>query len=436
MQITIVGTGYVGLVTGTCLAEFGHEVKCIDIDKEKIENLKRGILPIYETGLKEIVDKNIKAKTLSFSCSIKDGIKFGEIIFSAVGTPEDEDHCADLRYVKQVAKSFGEHIDAYKIFINKSTVPVGTGSECIKIIEKEIRKRKLKIDFDLVSNPEFLREGTAVKDFLNPDRIICGISSKKAEKIIEKVYKSLTDKKFDLVFTSIPSAEIIKYASNSFLATKISFINEVANFCKKTGADITEVALGMGLDKRIGKRFLNAGIGYGGSCFPKDVHAFIQSGKDMGTPFEILEATDRANQSQRFKFIKTITEKLAPLKNKQIAVWGLAFKPETDDMREAPAIDIINALIEKGAKIKVFDPVTQNNAKAILPKDIFYTENMYDTVKNADALIVCTEWSQFKNANLNKIKTLMQEKNIFDGRNIWSKRQMKNIGFEYFSIGR
>ncbi|EKD63219.1 MAG: hypothetical protein ACD_51C00316G0014 [uncultured bacterium] len=436
MNITVIGTGYVGLVTGTCLAELGNSVVCVDINKDKIESLKKGIIPIYEPGLEELVKRNYKEKRLEFTSDTKSAIQKSEVVFSAVGTPPDKDHRADLTAVMKVAESFGEYINGYKVFINKSTVPVGTSEKVRKIIQE---KSGGKYEFDVVDNPEFLREGTAVKDFMNPDRIVAGLRNKNshAREIIEKIYSPLVRAGRPLLFTDIHSAEIIKYASNSFLAMKISFINEVASFCELAGADITEVAKGIGLDDRIGSRFLHAGIGYGGSCFPKDVKAFIQKGKDIGCEFSILGAVEDVNEAQKTKLVDKLKSEIPNLKNKKIAIWGLAFKPKTDDMREAPSITIINKLLEEGARVSAFDPVAMENAKNIFKKSgVIFEKTSYDAATAADALLVLTEWDEFRAVDLKKVKKIMKGDLICDGRNIYNKKDMAEMGFKYKSIGR
>jgi len=434
MKITVIGTGYVGLVTGTCFAELGNEVICVDIDKSKIENLKKGIIPIYEPGLKELVLRNHKEKRLHFTIDAKSAIESAEVVFSAVGTPPDKDHRADLTAVMKVAQTFGKSLNGYKVFVNKSTVPVGTSERVREVIAKESGNK----DFDVVDNPEFLREGTAVKDFMNPDRIVVGLnkSSKKARELVEKLYAPLVRAGRPLLFTDIHSAEIIKYASNSFLATKISFINEIANFCELVGADVTEVAKGIGLDDRIGPRFLHAGIGYGGSCFPKDVQAFIQTGKDNGYEFLILEATEEVNQTQKLRIFNKLRDEIGDLNGKKVAIWGLAFKPKTDDMREAPAIITIEKLLEHGAKVEVFDPVASENARSIFGDRIKYAKTPYEAVSKAYALLIITEWDEFRAIDLERVKKLMSGDLICDGRNIYSTRDVKAMGFKYKSIGR
>ncbi len=434
MKITVVGTGYVGLVTGTCFAELGNDVICLDIDQAKIDRLKKGEIPIYEPGLEELVLRNQKEGRLNFSTDAKAGIEWAEVIFSAVGTPPDKDHRADLSAVKAVAKTVGQNLNGYKVFVNKSTVPVGTSHMVKEIIKENL---KTAMDFDVVDNPEFLREGSAVKDFLNPDRIVCGVESDRAREAMEKLYQPLVRSGRPLLFTDIHSAEVIKYASNSFLATKISFINEVANFCELVGADVTQVAKGMGLDERIGSRFLHAGIGYGGSCFPKDVQAFIQTGKDKGYEFKILEQVEAVNEAQKLRIVEKILKEIPDLNGKTVAVWGLAFKPKTDDMREASSLAIVPKLLEKGAKVRAFDPVAAENAKKILGEtNIEYFNSPFDAASGADILVLVTEWDEFRALDLQKLKTTMKDTYIFDGRNVYNPEEMGKLGFKYFSVGR
>ncbi|MGE4443984.1 MAG: UDP-glucose/GDP-mannose dehydrogenase family protein [Candidatus Altimarinota bacterium] len=439
MKITIFGTGYVGLVTGTCLAEVGHEVMCIDIDKNKIDNLKKGIMPIYELGLEELVKRNYKEGRLQFSTDAKAGVEFGKAIFSAVGTPPDENHRADLRFVKAVAKTVGENINEYKVFINKSTVPVGTGEICKNIIKEEIQKRGKKIDFDIVSNPEFLKEGVAIKDFMTPDRIVCGAESEQAKKIMTDIYKPFVRTSAPLVFTDIKSAEIIKYAANAFLATKISFINEIANFAEIVGANISDISKGIGLDERIGSRFLHAGIGYGGSCFPKDVQALIETGKDFGYDFKIIASTEKVNKLQKVKVVEKLLKYIPEITGKTIALWGLSFKPKTDDVRDAPSLEVIQKLLNLGVgQIQAFDPVSMDNVAKIYgeEKKVLFSQNNYEALKNADALIILTEWDEFRMPNYEKMQNLMAGKVIIDGRNIWNKQEMLEMGFTYEGIGK
>lgn len=434
MKIAVLGSGYVGLVIGVCLAELGNEVTCVDINEEKINNLRKGILPIYEPGLKDLLTRNAAEGRLLFSTNTSDAIRNSEVVFSAVGTPEGEDHKADLSAVFNVAKLFAENLNGYKVFVTKSTVPVSTNEKIKKII---IENRKDKQDFDVVSNPEFLREGEAVNDFLIPDRIVIGCENGRAKAIMEAIYKGIARTDHPILFTDIKSAEMIKYASNAMLATRISFMNEVARLCEITGADIKSVAQGMGLDKRIGSRFLQAGIGYGGSCFPKDVKAFIEAAKEYNIDFKILDAVEKVNEEQKQSLLPKIKILIPDLRNKTIALWGLAFKPKTDDMREAPSIVLINQLHNEGARIKAFDPEAQENAKKIFSNvNIEYCKNPYETVKDADCLIIVTEWNEFRNLDLNKVKSLLRQSNIVDGRNVFEPDEMKKLGFNYISIGR
>ncbi|MFW6172742.1 MAG: UDP-glucose dehydrogenase family protein [Elusimicrobiota bacterium] len=433
MKISIVGTGYVGLVTGTCFAELGHEVLCIDNNEEKINTLKDGGIPIYEPGLKELVTKNTKEKRLSFSTSIKQAVNENEMIFVAVNTPPLDDGSADLCYVEAVSKEIAENLTDYRIIVSKSTVPVETG----KWIKKTIQKYAPKdVEYDVASNPEFLREGRAVEDFLNPDRVVIGGESKKAEQKMRELYKPLEDKT-EILVTNIESAELIKHASNSFLALKISYINAVANVCEKTNADIKEVAGGMGLDKRIGKHFLNAGVGFGGSCFPKDLSAFIKISEELGYDFSLLKEVKKINALQKDLILGKIKELVWNLRGKIVGVLGLAFKPDTDDMRNAPSIDIIKNLIEQGAQVKAYDPQAVHNAKKVLPEQVKYTENLYDAARDSDVLVILTGWREFKDMDLQRIKSeLLDPPCIVDGRNIFEPKEMKKKGFNYLGVGR
>ncbi len=437
MKIAVIGTGYVGLTTGTCFAETGNEVVCVDIDKKKISNLKKGIIPIYEPSLDDLVKKMHKAGNLTFSTDTPKAIKFADIVFSAVGTPPGKDHRADLQFVKEVAKSFGQHSNDYKVFVNKSTVPVGTGDICKEIINKEFTKRKVDFEFDLVSNPEFLREGTAISDTLHAERVVVGYETPQAKKIMKILYKPFEKTGTKLLFTDIKTSEIIKYASNSMLATKISFINEIANFCEKAGGNVKTVAKGMGLDSRIGNKFLNAGIGYGGSCFPKDVQALIQTGKDFGYNFRIIKATEEVNKTQKLTTYKKLKKALGPLKGKRIAIWGLAFKPNTDDMRDAPSIEIIKALQKDSAHVQAYDPVAIEVAKTILPKkNLTYATSALNALENADALMIATEWDEFASTPPVIIKKHLKGSLVIDGRNIFKKSSMEKSSLNYIPIGK
>lgn len=438
MKLTFIGTGYVGLVTGACMAELGHTVTCVDIDKAKIAKLKKGVMPIYELGLAELVATNVQNKRLSFTTDLKKAIQETDVVFSAVGTPEDpKTGAANMEYVYAVAKSFAESLNGYKILVNKSTVPVGTGAEVRKIIEKYA---PAGIEFDVVSNPEFLREGAAIKDFLNPDRIVVGVASPAAEKLMRKIYAPLTRANRPLIVTDILSAELIKYAANSFLATKISFINEIARFCAVTGANIKEVAKGMGADSRIGSRFLAAGAGYGGSCFPKDVQALIQSGKKVGSGFSILTAVDQVNDKQKLLPFELVRRAFGDkLKGKKIAILGLSFKPRTDDVREAPALYVIEALTKAGAEVEAYDPVSGKMFLEALKK---YTKNplkvtrtAMSAAQGADALIILTEWDEFRSLDLSLLKKKMRGNVLIDGRNILDPAEAKEAGFVYKGIG-
>lgn len=432
MKITVVGSGYVGLVTGTCLAETGNDVVCVDIDENKVNAMKNGMVPIYEPHLDVLFERNIKAKRLKFTTKLEKGLDHGDIIFLALPTPEDEDGSADLKYILGVAEDIGKLITEYKIIVDKSTVPVGTSEKVNATITKHT-----SVPFDVVSNPEFLREGFAVDDFLKPERIVIGSSSERAIKQMKKLYKPYVRSGNPIIVMDEKSAELTKYAANAFLATKITFMNEIANFCEKVGADVDKVRIGMGTDSRIGKRFLFPGIGYGGSCFPKDVKALHKSGKDEGYNFKILDAVIDVNTSQKLALIPKIkTHFNNDLSGKNIAIWGLAFKPETDDIREAPSLQVIESLLNENCNINAFDPEAMENVKRKLGKTITYADTMYDAVKDADALVICTEWSIFRTPDFNKLKSLMKQSSIFDGRNLYDVADVKNEGFYYVSIGR
>lgn len=432
MKITIIGTGYVGLVTGTCLAETGNEVLCIDINKNKVKRMQNGEVPIYEPHLDVLFERNIKANRLRFSTSLEEGVEYGNIIFLALPTPEDSDGSADLSYVLNAAKDIGKLIKEYKVIVDKSTVPVGTSDNVRAIISNETN-----IEFDVVSNPEFLREGFAVDDFLKPERIVIGSSSNRAINLMQKLYQPFVRSGNPIIIMDEKSAELTKYAANAFLATKITFMNEIANFCEIVGADVDKVRVGIGTDSRIGKRFLFPGIGYGGSCFPKDVKALYNSGKDHGYQFNILNAIIKGNNLQKKILIPRIeTYFKDDLKGKTFAIWGLAFKPETDDIREAPALYIIQELLNKGAILNVFDPEAMPNVKRKFGDSLNYMPNMYDATIRVDALIICTEWSIFRTPDFNKLKQNMNQPVIFDGRNLYDTIDIKNEGFYYSSIGR
>lgn len=432
MNITIVGTGYVGLVTGTTLAELGNNVYCVDIDTTKVKKMQQGVVPIYEPGLEEMFLRNINSGRLFFTTDLKEAVDKSEIIYLALPTPPGEDGSADLSYVLGVANQIGEIITDYKIIVNKSTVPVGTADKV-----REVISAKTSIPFDVVSNPEFLREGFAVKDSMNPARVIVGSSSENAKNIMAKIYQPFTNTGVPIIFMDEKSSELTKYASNSFLAVKITFMNEIANFCEKVGADVDKVRLGMGSDDRIGNRFLFPGIGYGGSCFPKDVKALIKSGKEENTIFQILEATEAVNSTQKTILVSDIENYFGgDLTGKKIALWGLAFKANTDDIREASSLDNIRILLDKGAKITAYDLVAEENVRKILGDSIEYAKDMYSALENADALLIATEWSEFKNPDFGLMTEKMNNKAIFDGRNIFALEQVEGTGFYYKSIGR
>ncbi len=435
MKVTFLGTGYVGLVSGACMAEIGHEVICADIDKKKIALLKKGGIPIYEIGLEEIVQRNVKEGRLKFTSDLKEAIQESEVVFMAVGTPEDKvTGQADLQYVFDAAETFGKHLNGSKIFVDKSTVPVGTAEKVEAIIKKA---SKGKYPFEVLSNPEFLREGAAVKDFLNPDRVVVGVKSTKARKTMEQIYRPIARNGRPIVFTDVRSAEIIKYAANAFLAMKITFINEVANFCDVAGGNVKEVARGLGHDARIGERFLYAGIGYGGSCFPKDVKAFIETGREYDSHFHIIEAVSGVNEAQRIKpFIKLQGLYGEKLKNKTIAVWGLAFKPRTDDIREAPGVENIKLFLEEGCEVRAFDPVAMPNTKKVMEhKSLTYTKKALDALEGADVLVIATEWDEFRVVDYKDMKKLMKGDVIYDGRNVLERSEAEAAGFTYYGIG-
>lgn len=435
MKITVIGAGYVGLVTAACFAELGNQVMCVEKISSKLEKLCRGISPIYEPGLDEMLQKNIQENRIFFTDKIEEGVKFSDVIFICVGTPQSESGKADLSQVEEAARQIAINMDSYKLIIEKSTVPVNTHKWVKKTVKRYAKK---DIEFDVASNPEFLREGSAIYDFMNPDRIVVGVESDKAKEIFKELYRPFTDKGYPLLITTPQAAELIKHASNSFLAMKISYINMVADLCEKVGADINEVADGMGFDKRIGRAFLNAGLGYGGSCFPKDVKAFVKIAEDHGVDFSLLKEVEKINQRRRQKLIELIEEILWINKDKNVAIWGLAFKPNTDDIREAPSIDIVKALSQAGANLRLYDPKAMENYKQIFPENenIKYVEDKYDAVKDADILLIITEWREFKDADLGKVKSLMRLPIIVDGRNIYQPQEVRNLGFEYYSIGR
>jgi UDPglucose 6-dehydrogenase len=432
MNIAVIGSGYVGLITGTCFAEFGINVTCVDNDEKKIRLMKKGIVPFYEPGLEELMQRNIKAGRLHFTTNIADAVDSSLVIFIAVGTPPRGDGSAEMKYVESVAKEIAQHIKSYKVIVTKSTVPVGTGEKIRKIISRHLKEN---VDFDIVSNPEFLREGAGIEDFMRPNRVVIGASSDQAIAIMKDLYRPLYLIETPIVITDIKTAELIKYASNAFLATKISFINEIANLCERVGADVHVVAKAMGLDRRIGPKFLHAGPGYGGSCFPKDTLALLQIGKKYDVRLGVIEATVKANEFQKEKVANKIIETVGSLKGKTICILGLSFKPNTNDLRDAPSIYIINRLLKAGAKIRAYDPVAMNDAKLILPKVVF-CKDAYDAARGADAIVIVTEWNQFRSLDLNKIKGLTKDKFFFDLRNIYEPEILDKLGFTYYSVGR
>ena len=439
MKIAVVGTGYVGLVTGTCFSEMGVHVTCVDVDSHKIDMLKNGLIPIYEPGLETLVRKNTKSGRLQFTTRLEDVLNDVDIVFSAVGTPPDEDGSADLKYVLEVAHTIGKHLNRYIVVVTKSTVPVGTAMKVKAAIQEELQKRGSNIEFDVASNPEFLKEGNAVKDFMSPDRVVVGVESERARKIMARLYKPFMIVSDRLIFTDIPSAEMIKYAANSMLATRISFMNDIANLCELVGADVNMVRKGIGSDTRIGKKFLYAGCGYGGSCFPKDVKALIKTAADHGYPMRVLQAVEDVNADQKLvlfqKLVNHYGEEKA-LQGKTIAMWGLAFKPETDDMREAPALVLIDKLLEVGATVKVYDPVAMDECRRRLGDAVTYATDMYDAATDADALILVTEWKELRMPNAETLLHKMRGHLILDGRNILDGEELQQAGFEYHCIGK
>lgn len=438
MNIAIVGTGYVGLVSGTCFADTGAVVTCVDVDEAKIERLKRGEIPIYEPGLDELVLKNVKAGRLKFTTDLAKVLNEQEIVFSAVGTPPDEDGSADLKYVLQVAKTIGENLNRYIVVVTKSTVPVGTARKVRSTIQAELDRRGVDLQFDVASNPEFLKEGNAIKDFMSPDRVVVGVESEKAKKTLTKLYKPFLLNNFRVIFMDIPSAEMTKYAANSMLATRISFMNDIANLCEKVGADVNMVRAGIGSDTRIGRKFLYAGCGYGGSCFPKDVKALIKTADDNGYSMEVLKAVERVNEKQKGILFEKLQRAFSgkSLKGKTIAVWGLSFKPETDDMRESTALVMIRLLLEAGCMVRAYDPVAMDECRRRIGETVHYCNDMYDAVLDADALLLLTEWKEFRLPTWSVIKKAMARPLVIDGRNIFDAEELKEDGFEYHCIGK
>lgn len=438
MNIAIVGTGYVGLVTGACFADTGVNVTCVDVDENKVEALKQGRVPIYEPGLDELVAKNYKAGRLKFTTSLEEVLNGQDVVFCAVGTPPDEDGSADLKYVLQVARTIGQHLNKYLVVVTKSTVPVGTASKIRNAINEELAKRGADVEFDVASNPEFLKEGSAIKDFMSPDRVVIGVDSDRAKAILTRLYKPFMVVNFRVIFMDIPSAEMTKYAANSMLATRISFMNDIANLCELVGADVNMVRAGIGSDNRIGRKFLYAGCGYGGSCFPKDVKALVKTASDCGYPMEVLQAVESVNERQKSILFRKLQRVFGdePLAGKTITLWGLAFKPETDDMREAPALVMIDLLKKAGCKVRAYDPIAMGECKRRVGDAVTYCDNMYDALDGTEALLLLTEWKQFRLPDWNEVKRRMKRHLVIDGRNIFDAAEMTGYGFEYHCIGR
>ena len=435
MNIAIVGTGYVGLVSGTCFAEMGAHVTCVDVDAQKIQKLKDGMMPIYEPGLEELVKRNVEYGRLQFTTDLTEVLDEVEVVFSAVGTPPDEDGSADLKYVLAVARQFGQNIHKYTILVTKSTVPVGTAQKVKAAIQDELKKRGVDVPFDVASNPEFLKEGAAIKDFMSPDRVVVGTESEKAKEVMTRLYRPLMLQNFRVIFMDIPSAEMTKYAANAMLATRISFMNDIANLCERVGANVDSVRKGIGTDTRIGSKFLYAGCGYGGSCFPKDVKALVHTGLDNGYHMEVIEAVERVNEKQKSIIYDKIIKAVGDVRGKTIAIIGLAFKPETDDMREAPALVVIDKLLKAGASVRVFDPVAMDECKRRIGDAVTYCKNMYDASDGADVFALMTEWRQFRMPSWNVIKKVMSGNVVVDGRNIYDRSELEELGFVYTRIG-
>ena len=435
MNIAIVGTGYVGLVSGTCFAEMGAHVTCVDVDVRKIEKLKNGIMPIYEPGLEELVKRNVGFERLKFTTDLTEVLDDVEVVFSAVGTPPDEDGSADLKYVLAVARQFGQNLNKYNILVTKSTVPVGTAKKVKAAILEELDKRGVNVPFDVASNPEFLKEGAAIKDFMSPDRVVIGTESEKAKEVMTRLYRPLMLQNFRVIFMDILSAEMTKYAANAMLATRISFMNDIANLCERVGANVDSVRKGIGTDTRIGSKFLYAGCGYGGSCFPKDVKALVHTGMDNDYHMEVIEAVERVNEKQKSIVYDKIIRAVGDVKGKTIAIIGLAFKPETDDMREAPALVVIEKLLNDGATVRVFDPIAMDECKRRIGDVVTYCKNMYDAADGADVFALMTEWRQFRMPSWNVIQKVMNGNIIVDGRNIYDRQELEEMGFVYTRIG-
>jgi len=436
MKIAVVGTGYVGLVSGTCFAEIGTDVTCIDIDSNKINKLQQGEVPIYEPGLEELVKKNIKAGRLHFATDLSQVLQDVEVVFSAVGTPPDEDGSADLRYVMEVASTVGRYMSHYTVLVTKSTVPVGTAKKIRSVIITELEKRGLDIEFDIASNPEFLKEGAAIKDFMSPDRVVIGVESERAKDLMTKLYRPFLLNNFRVLFMDIPSAEMTKYAANSMLATRISFMNDMANLCELVGADVNMVRKGIGSDARIGNKFLYSGLGYGGSCFPKDVKALIKTASENGYDMQLLRAVETVNEKQKEILFDKLSNRFnGELKDRIVAVWGLSFKPNTDDMREAPSLVLLKKLIEAGCVVRVYDPIVCSISDKNIEQNVTFCKDVYETANDADMICLVTEWQEFRLPNWNLIRKIVKNPIIFDGRNIYDKRELLDLGFEYYGIG-
>lgn len=436
MNIAIVGTGYVGLVSGACFSEVGIDVTCVDIDADKIEKLKKGEIPIYEPGLDDLVTRNVDAGRLHFTTDLTSCLDNVEVVFCAVGTPPDEDGSADLKYVVEVARTFGRNINHYAILVTKSTVPVGTSKIIKEVIKEELDRRGADIPFEVASNPEFLKEGAAIKDFMSPDRVVIGVESQRARKVMERLYRPFLLNNFRVIFMDIPSAEMTKYAANSMLATRISFMNDIANLCELVGADVNMVRKGIGTDARIGNKFLYAGCGYGGSCFPKDVKALMNTGRQHGYTMKVIEAVEEVNHNQKAIVYRKLKHALGDLRDKRIAIWGLSFKPETDDMREAPSLEVIDRLIADGAKVVVYDPVAMDECRRRIGDGVTYAKDMYEAIIDADALAMLTEWKQFRVPSWKIMARAMSRKLVIDGRNIYDPAELSEEGFEYHCIGK
>ena len=437
MKIAIVGTGYVGLVSGACFAEMGLDITCVDIDRKKIDALNNGVIPIYEPGLEELVQRNVRAGRLHFTTDLTECLDHVEVVFSAVGTPPDEDGSADLKYVLEVARTFGRHIKKYTVLVTKSTVPVGTARKVKAVIEEELAKRGGKVTFDVASNPEFLKEGAAIKDFMSPDRVVVGVESERARKLMAKLYRPFLINNFRVLFMDIPSAEMTKYAANAMLATRISFMNDIANLCDRVGADVEMVRKGIGSDARIGNKFLYPGCGYGGSCFPKDVKALAHTGRENGYTMQVIEAVERVNEQQKSVVFEKLQTAVGDLRGKLITIWGLAFKPETDDMREAPATVVIDRLLDAGAEVCVYDPIAMPECRRRMAgRPIRYAKTMYEAAEGADAVALITEWKEFRMPDWLHLHKAMRGDAIVDGRNIFDKPEVTAAGFRYFGIGK